>query len=141
MLSRRLILPEQAEQLKRNWKLIVRFSQSELAARANKAKRIGREIPFSLAKTAKELGLGESEESVIVQGIIDLFFEEEDGLVLVDYKTDRTQEDGTLLPGVMERYSAQLGFYQDALESITGKRVKGKYLYLLRSGREIRVDF
>lgn len=62
---------------------------------------------------------------VMVQGIIDLYFEEEDGLILLDYKTDQIKEEETL----KNRYRVQLDYYQKALEKLTGKPVKERYLY------------
>ena len=74
-----------------------------------------------------------SEETILIQGIIDVWFEEEDGLVVADYKTDRvdTKEDLGL------RYQVQLDYYAKALEQLTGKRVKEKILYSFALGCEI----
>ena len=64
-------------------------------------------------------------ETVMIQGVIDLYFEEEDGLVLLDYKTDYVDKAETLA----ERYRAQLYYYRKALEAVTGKRVKESYIW------------
>ena len=67
------------------------------------------EQPFVIGIPAKDLFEDESkgEDNILIQGIIDLFFEEDDGIVLVDYKTDRvTKKDGEAL--LIERYSKQL---------------------------------
>ena len=74
-----------------------------------------------------------SEEIVLVQGIIDAYFEEEDGLVLMDYKTDRVKSAHELV----EKYKAQLDYYQKALEKVTGKEVKQKIIYSFHLGEEI----
>lgn len=74
-------------------------------------------VPFS--------EMSEDEESssyVVVQGIIDLYFEEEDGLVLVDYKTDRIKDQDSSI--LVRRYKVQLDYYRRALEQMTGKKVK-----------------
>lgn len=55
---------------------------------------------------------------MLVQGIIDVYFQEEDGLVVLDYKTDRVNRAEELT----ERYHAQLDYYGRALEQLTGKR-------------------
>ena len=68
------------------------------------------------------------DEKIRLQGIIDCFFEEEDGIVLLDYKTDYVEEGNE--DEIIERYRSQLKYYKDALEKITGKRVKESYLYL-----------
>ena len=64
---------------------------------------------------------------MLVQGIIDVCLEEEDGLVLIDYKTDHVPEDGEAV--LKERYRAQLDFYEKALVQMTGKPVKEKLIY------------
>ena len=72
----------------------------------------------------------------MVQGIIDMYFEEEDGLVIVDYKTDavKTAEE------LVKRYKLQLDLYARALEQITGKKVKEKWIYSFALGKEILLD-
>ena len=76
-------------------------------------------------------------EQVLVQGIMDVYFQEEGDLVVVDYKTD------WLKPGeedqLTERYRIQLGYYGQALERMTGKRVKEKYLYSFCLGKALPV--
>ena len=77
-------------------------------------------------------------ELMLVQGIIDVWFAEEDGLVLVDYKTDRItgpEAEQTLV----ERYRTQLDYYRCALEMSTGKKVKERYLYSFCLGKAIPV--
>lgn len=67
-------------------------------------------------------------ETVLIQGIIDAFFEEEDGIVLVDYKTDRVGiEDGEEV--LKSRYGIQLRYYADAITRGTGKKVKECVIY------------
>ena len=66
-----------------------------------------------------------SEQLVLIQGIIDLYFEEADGLVLLDYKTDSVKETKQLL----ERYQTQMNLYAQALAAATGKPVKEKLIY------------
>ena len=78
------------------------------------------------------------DEKIRLQGIIDCFFEEEDGIVLLDYKTDYVEEEK--IDEIIERYRAQLKYYKDALEKITEKRVKESYLYLFGIDREILVE-
>ena len=68
-----------------------------------------------------------SDELVLIQGIIDAWFEDEDGAVLVDYKTDRIGEgEETVL---LDRYRLQLIYYRRALEQITGKTVRRRLLF------------
>lgn len=70
-----------------------------------------------------------------MQGIIDVYFEEEDGLVVLDYKTDRVRTADELV----RRYQSQLTYYARALSQITGKAVKEKIIYSFALGKEINV--
>ena len=70
---------------------------------------------------------------MLVQGIIDVYFQEEDGLVVLDYKTDRINRAEELT----ERYHAQLDYYGRALEQLTGKKVKEKVIYSFTLGETI----
>ena len=65
-------------------------------------------------------------EKVLLHGIIDCYFEEEDGLVLIDYKTDRVRDKEE----IRRRYKIQLDMYKKAIEKATGKNVKEVYIYL-----------
>jgi ATP-dependent helicase/nuclease subunit A len=76
---------------------------------------------------------------VIVQGIIDCYFEEtsdEDGkhIVLVDYKTNYDTA------GIEEKYREQMALYKEALEKASGLPVTESYLYLFSEGRAIPAD-
>ena len=72
----------------------------------------------------------DSDDFVIVQGIIDAFFYEDDEIVLVDYKTDRVKEKQELI----DRYGSQMYIYAMTLEKLTGHRVKDVILYSTRLG-------
>lgn len=86
---------------------------------------------------ASKMGAGDSEELVLVQGIIDVYLEEADGLVLIDYKTDHVRKGQEEL--LRKRYKAQMDYYQKALEQMTGKTVKERIIYSLALQEEIRV--
>lgn len=72
-------------------------------------------------------------EKVLLQGVIDAFILEEDGILLLDYKTDRVRTERTL----RERYAIQLKLYADALEALTGKVVKSRLIYSFALGRTL----
>ena len=80
---------------------------------------------------------GRSDE-LLVQGVIDLWFEEPDGLVVVDYKTDRVNKK-TGDKVLRTRYSAQLEIYAEALAQATGKKVKECIIYSFALGRGVKV--
>ncbi|HIS80014.1 MAG TPA: PD-(D/E)XK nuclease family protein, partial [Candidatus Scatomonas merdavium] len=106
---------------------------------AAQAGRLWREQPFSLAVPASELRSDWQAEqgAVLVQGIIDAYFEEEDRYVIVDYKTDKVySRDGRDLA---EKYGRQLFYYRKALEQATGREVKEMLIYSVTLGREIPV--
>ena len=71
-------------------------------------------------------------ETILLQGIIDCYFEEDDGIVLLDYKTDYVKQG--MEHKIKENYRSQIEFYTRAIETITGKKVKEKYIYLFSSG-------
>ena len=72
-------------------------------------------------------------EKVILQGIIDAFIMEEEGIILVDYKTDRVKDGAEL----RNRYQKQIDLYSEALEQILGKKVKRRVLYSFSLGEEV----
>ena len=109
---------------------IHRFLESKLAKRMKMAaekKQLYVEKPFVMSVTPKELFLEEkdSEDTVLVQGIVDVFFVEEDGIVLLDYKTDRVKEAEELT----KRYQAQLQLYAKALQRTMDLPVKEIWIY------------
>ena len=111
---------------------ILTFLQSPIGRRMQKASQNGllhAEQPFVLGE---ELEAG---EMMLVQGIIDTYFEEDGELVVLDYKTDRVWSAKELV----ERYRVQLEYYAKALEQITGKSVKEKRIYSFALQREIEV--
>ena len=118
---------------------IMAFLGSGLAARMAKAASRGelfREQPFVLGIEASRVNPSfPEEETMLVQGIIDAYFEEEGELVLVDYKTDRVSEEQELT----DRYKVQLDLYERALEQITGKKVKEKLIYSVSLRKTVRL--
>lgn len=77
------------------------------------------------------------EESLMLRGIIDLYFEEDEEIVIVDYKTDYIDEDNK--QEVINRYEKQLDLYAEALNKLTGKNIKEKYLYLFNIDEEVKL--
>ena len=144
-IARQLDLFEQKELLSRQWRervslpKITAFLQSPLARRMARAEENGklfREQPFVLGIDASRLGEEfPDSEQVLVQGIVDVFFEEEGKIVVADYKTDRVREPEELA----RRYQAQLDYYGEALGRLTGKQVAEKVIYSFALGREVVV--
>lgn len=122
---------------------IRRFLDSSLGRRIVKAEKVWREAPFVLAVPCQELPLNNSleycgDETVLLQGVIDCYFEEQGSLVLVDYKTDKAA-DG-ILEAIREKYLFQISCYARALEKLSGKPVKEKYIYLFSSEKVISYE-
>ena len=117
---------------------IRRFLKTKTGKEMEKAALAGklhREQPFVLGVPAETIREDwSSDETVLVQGIIDAWFEDEDGeIVLVDYKTDHIADREKLA----ERYRGQLSYYAQALEKLTGRTVKTQVIYSFFLGREI----
>ena len=110
-------------------------------AEAARAGKLFKEQPFVMGIPASRLGSGfPAEETVLIQGIIDVFFEEEDGFVVLDYKTDAVSAAEELV----KRYQVQLAYYSEALAQIygyepgaAGKPVKERIIYSFKLGEEI----
>ena len=105
------------------------FFETEIGTRACAAAREGllsKEKPFTLR-------VERSGKSVLVQGIIDCYFSDGDGLVLVDYKSNRLsyKDREADIERIKEEYREQISLYRRALEEGTGLSVKEAYLYLL----------
>lgn len=137
MIIRELLTEEEAATV--NVEKINNYFNSELGKRMLKASRVCREVAFNIRKKAQDVirGLTQCDETLLVQGSIDCYFEEEDELVLVDYKSDHINFDN--LDTVIRRYDVQLDLYKEALEKITGKTVKETYLYLFDIDRAVKV--
>lgn len=127
-----------------NPNVIWNFLSSPLGKRMAKAQaegRIHKEQQFIIGIPAREMGLGDSDELVLIQGIIDAYLEEEDGLVLIDYKTDHVPEGSPEQGAKMlaERYRVQLDYYERALTQLTEKHVKERIIYSLALQMSINV--
>ncbi len=102
---------------------------------AAKCGRLKKEQQFSIGIPVKEIYKNvDSDDIVIVQGIIDAFFYEDDGIVLMDYKTDRADE-----AELIGRYHAQLTYYALTLNRLTGLKVKEKLIYSFHLNKTIVV--
>ena len=120
--------------------VLTKFFHSDIAARMKQADRNGKlrkESQFVVGIPAREMNKADSDALILLQGIIDAWFEEDDGLVLVDYKTDRVKEGGENI--LLDRYQIQLFYYAKALAQITGKKVKEAVIYSLALQKEIPV--
>lgn len=115
------------------------FIDSELVTRCLNADKVYKEYRFNIRIPAKrvdpEIEESLSEETVILQGAVDLAFVEDGELVIVDYKTDRVKAPEELA----ERYASQLLLYKDAMEECLSLPVKECLIYSIRHSREVAV--
>ncbi|MBQ8904195.1 MAG: PD-(D/E)XK nuclease family protein, partial [Oscillospiraceae bacterium] len=115
------------------------FFSSDLYERLRKSGEVRREQKFLIKKCDAALDderLMEYNNNSMLQGIADCMFEEKDGFVLIDYKTDRVDSESVLV----KRYDLQLKLYSAALGSIFDKPVKEAYIYSFALGKEIKVN-
>ena len=116
---------------------LYKFFSSDLGERLINAKRIERELPFSMLFEGKRVyDTLEDGENLFLQGIIDTAFEEDGEWVLVDYKTDRVKSGEDLI----KRYKIQMDLYKEALQRLTGMPVKACYIYSFRLHDAISID-
>jgi ATP-dependent helicase/nuclease subunit A len=112
---------------------LMSFASSDICSRAASSPNARREAPFNYRMTMDG-------EKVIVQGVIDMFFEEDGDLVLVDFKSGgASQDEAGRASHAIGTYGEQLRLYREALEAITGKRVKEALLYLTAYGQTVPV--
>lgn len=135
MVESELLTEQQAENV--NTAKIAAFFKSSLGKRMIKSERVYREIPFTMEVECDqvfgtEAGCIPGGDKIVLQGIIDCYFEEASKLVLVDYKTDYVPEGES--QRLKEKYRTQIEYYERALRQITGKEIAGKYIYLFWNG-------
>ena len=106
---------------------ITRFFKSDIGKRILDAARVEREFKFSLLYPAEYFYPGGGEDKIMLQGVIDCFFEEAGDLTVIDFKTDYVTRD--TLAEKIERYTPQIAAYADALERITQKQVRERLIY------------
>jgi ATP-dependent helicase/nuclease subunit A len=123
---RRMRLISEAEAKAVEPEKLLAFFRSPLGQRALAAQELRREFKFSVLLGAREV-YGKGEGEVLLQGVIDLFFKEPDGYVIVDFKSDRIKKAQRAERAA--EYAEQLRAYSEALSRITGAKVKESLLY------------
>lgn len=116
-----------------------RFLLSPLAGELRQGRNILREYPFTVLMDARDYDhLASAGERILMQGVVDCCFETDEGLTVVDFKTDRvrTGEETRLRA---EQYRPQLSAYSRALERVLEKPVVRRVLYFLHTGTAVEV--
>jgi ATP-dependent helicase/nuclease subunit A len=128
LVDQQIILEEQRGYIRPE--IISEFFHTDIGMRLLRSGHVQREVPFSYGIPVKELHPDADpevgQEIVLIQGVIDCLFEEEDGMVLLDFKTDAVQGNPA---EIAARYHIQIDLYAKAIGMITGKPVKDKVLY------------
>ena len=140
MVAKDLLTEQQAQSV--DVDRIRRFLESPLGKRMIASGSVNREVPFNIEIPCHELYKDMRDEAcqgetLLLQGVIDCFFEEADGIVLLDYKTDYVT--AGKVDVIRERYRVQINYYARALEMLAGKKVKEKYIYLFWNGEVLEV--
>ena len=106
---------------------IARFFESDIGWKLRLGGQLLREFKFSILDDGCHYGAGLEGEQVLLQGVVDCAIVEEDGITVLDFKTDRVTPD--TLPQAVDRYRTQVQTYKEALERIYEKKVKKALLY------------
>lgn len=127
-LAKREIISEEESKII-NINNLYEYTKSELWKELKHAKKIYKEQPFYINIKSDEIYKDESEENILVQGVIDLFYiNENDELILVDYKTDYVENAQQLI----DKYNKQLELYSIALEKSLKRKVDKKCIYSVK---------
>ena len=117
-----------------------RFLESPLAEEMRQAETAAREYRFTVLMPARDYDPAAAEEdSILLQGVVDCWFETPEGITVVDFKTDfvQTEED---VAQHAELYRGQLAAYSLALERVLEKAVTRKALYFLQAGKTVEIS-
>ena len=126
LVYRKIITKLEAEAI--NTYKLYSYTKSELFKQLKNAKKVYKEQPFYISLKADEVYGNDAKDNILVQGIIDLYFiNQDDEVVLVDYKTDYVEKGKE--DELVKKYEKQLEIYKKALEQALGKNVDKCYIY------------
>ena len=116
--------------------VLAAFCQSDIGRRMAESPELHREYPFTVLLAGGDpQPETETGEQILIQGVIDCLFREDDAWILVDYKSDRLET----ADAFRSRYAVQLALYKRAVEQITHRPVEETYIYSLHLQQEIRL--
>lgn len=138
MIDEGMLTREQAQAV--DAEAAARFFGSEIGKRLKAADEVRREFKFYIELPAAELypDAASGGGTILLQGVVDCFFTEGDGIVILDYKTDNVS--GERVYRRAEHYRVQLDYYARGLTQILGKPVTGKYLYFLNCDETVEIS-
>ncbi|WP_138753335.1 helicase-exonuclease AddAB subunit AddA [Paenibacillus sinopodophylli] len=139
LIERRIMTSKQSEAI--DLTAVAAFFDSELGQRLTKASWVRREVPFSCMFPASRVYPKTDErlagESILIQGVIDCLFEDERGIVLLDYKTDRIMN--KQWTEASERHRFQLELYAEAIEAVLGRKVDECFVFFFDGGQSVQL--
>jgi len=130
-----LLKKEQAETI--DAEKIITFFESDIGKRILAAESIKREFKFSLLYPAEYFFPNGGQDKIMLQGVVDCFFEQDGELTIVDFKTDVVTPE--TLGEKVKLYAPQLEAYSNALERITKRPVKERVIYFFYINRAMSV--
>ena len=146
LIKRRVITEKESKVL--SPRKILKFFKSPIAKRILSSNFVKREQKIYTQVKMNDIYLNDDifknnreiyeDESVMLRGVIDLYFEEDDGLVILDYKTDWI--DNNNKKEIIHKYKKQLEIYAEVLSTLTGKKIKEKYLYLFSIDEQVKIE-
>ncbi len=122
-----------------NLQKVEKFLKSDIAKKIKSSKIVEKEKAFCMKIPAKEIFEEAKDQTILVQGIIDLYaINEKDEILLLDYKTDYIEDGNEKI--LVDRYYRQLKIYKEALEEALDKKVVETYIYSLYLNKEIKIS-
>jgi ATP-dependent helicase/nuclease subunit A len=115
-------------------RVVEQVTSSDIWVRALDSNQWLVEVPFVTRVTAEQSTTG---LPTMLRGVIDLAFEEQDGWVIVDYKTDAVTEGR--LQSLVDHYQGQVATYASVWQAMLGQQVKESGLYFTSSGQYVTV--
>ncbi|GGG56200.1 helicase-exonuclease AddAB subunit AddA [Paenibacillus radicis (ex Gao et al. 2016)] len=138
MKDRKLLTAHQAETI--DLEAVASFFASRLGQRLLAARWVQREVPFSCMLPANRVypdAAGADQEPILIQGVIDCLFEDEAGLVLLDYKTDRIYMKEW--ERAAERHRFQLELYAEAIGAVLKRPVAECHVFFFDGGQSVKL--
>ena len=135
LVSEGFLSREQGEMV--NSRQIARFFDTDIGKKLHNGVPHIREFKFSILDDGSRYGENLEGEQVLLQGVVDCALLEEDGITVIDFKTDRVSEE--TLAEVTERYRSQVQTYGEALSRIYEMPIKAQYLYFFNLNRFVEV--
>ena len=128
---------DSSDQQKIDCNMIWKFFASELGCRVRNSATVLREFKFSVLDDASQYGEGMDGETVLLQGVVDCAVIDDDGITIIDFKTDKVTD--TTVAHVAEQYKSQVVAYAQAMSRIYNTKIKSAVLYFFRTGSIVSV--